>query len=279
MKKTDLIIAVRNEAENLDSLYKNFLNLAVNGIDFGLIFIEDGSSDNTVELLRKLSASNDNVKYFSLSHPYGQGFALSFGISKSDADAVITMDADGSHPFEVVKILADKFLEGLNVVQGHRIVYDREKRFRKYFSYLFNGTFSLLSGVNFLKQNVHFRLMDRKAADIFIKNKRWWYSARVNFKGYEIKSAFIEFSAPERTLGESKFNFIRLFKIAVRLTYNLISLRRFLLLSTLLIGTITLLTYHFPPMIILSCVILVHFYFYFRFNKDDLSRYKILESS
>ena len=65
---------MRNEEENLKFLYKNFLELSVNNIDFGLIFIEDGSSDNTLELLREFSASNENVKYFSLSHPYGQGF-------------------------------------------------------------------------------------------------------------------------------------------------------------------------------------------------------------
>ncbi len=278
MQRIDLIIAIRNEEENLKFLYKTFLDLVVNDIDFGLIFIEDGSSDNTVELLRELSTSNDNVKYFSLSHPYGQGFALSFGISKSDADAVITMDADGSHPFEVVKLMIEKYKSGYNVVQGHRIVYDREKRFRKYFSYLFNGTFSLLSGVNFLRQNVHFRLMDRKAANIFINNKRWWYSARVNFKDDEIKSTFVEFTAPERNLGESKFNFIRLLKIAVRLTYNLISLKRFLILSFLLIGLIVFISILSSPMVILAPIILINFYFYLRFNNDNLLRYKILEN-
>ena len=99
-------------------------------------------------------------------------FALSFGISKSNADAVITMDADGSHPFEVIKLMIDENQKGYNVVQGHRVVYDRDKRFRKYFSYIFNSIFSLISGVNLLKQNVHFRLMDRKAVNLFINNKR-----------------------------------------------------------------------------------------------------------
>ena len=279
MKKIDLVIAVRNEEENLPSLFKEFLELQVSGIEFGLIFIEDGSNDNTLEILRKLSSSDERVQFYSLLNPYGPGFALSFGINKSDADAVITLDADGSHPLRVVKIMAEKYLEGYNVVQGHRMVYDRENRFRKYFSYLFNGTFSLLSGVNFLRQNVHFRLMDRKAADIFINNKRWWYSIRVNFKGYEIRTIFVEFSAPERTIGESKFNFFRLVKMAVRLTYNLISLRRFILLSMLLIVIMTILIYNFPPMVILGFIILIHFYFYYRFNSDDFNHYKILENS
>jgi dolichol-phosphate mannosyltransferase len=253
--------------------------LAGNNIDFRLIFIEDGSSDNTIDLLRELSTLNDRVKYFSLSHPYGQGFALSFGISKSDADAVITLDADGSHPFETIKLMINENSKGYNVVQGHRIVYDREKRFRKYFSYIFNGVFSLISGVNFLKQNVHFRLMDRKARSIFTNNKRWWYSARVNFKDSEIKSTLVEFTAPERSLGESKFNFLRLLKIAVRLSYNLISFERFLVLSSLLIGLIVFITYLVPVMIIFSPIILINFYFYFRFNNDNLSQYKILENS
>ncbi len=279
MKKIDLIIAVRNEAENLPTLFKEFLELQVSGFEFGLIFIEDGSTDNTIEILRKLSSSDERVKFYSLLNPYGPGFALSFGINMSDADAVITMDADGSHPLRVVKLMAQKFLEGYNVVQGHRMVYDRENLFRKYFSYLFNGTFSLLSGVNFLRQNVHFRLMDRKAADIFINNKRWWYSVRVNFKGHQIKSIFLEFTAPERTLGESKFNFYRLLKVAVRLTYNLISLRRFILLSMLLIVIMTILIYKLPLMVIVCFIILIHFYFYFKFNSDEFNHYKILESS
>lgn len=278
MKRVDLIIAVRNEEENLESVLTNFLALSIKNIDFGLIFVEDGSTDNTIKILRELSAAETKVKYFSLSHTYGQGFALSFGISKSDADAVITMDADGSHPFVVVNLMISEYQKGFNVVQGHRVIYDREKNFRKYFSYLFNGTFSILSGVNFLKQNVHFRLMDRKAADIFISNKRWWYSARVNFKGRNIRTTFVEFTAPERTLGQSKFNFIRLSKMAVRLTYNLISTSRFLILSALLIGLILLVSYLFPPMVILTPIILINFYFYYRFNKDNLLEYKILEN-
>jgi glycosyltransferase involved in cell wall biosynthesis len=279
MKKIDLIIAVRNEEENLKDVYNSFLQLSIDGIEFGLIFIEDGSSDNTLGILRGLSASNKKINYFSLLNPYGPGFALSFGISKSDADAVITMDADGSHPFEAVKCMVEEYKKGFNVVQGHRIVYDREKHFRKYFSYVFHRTFSLLSGVNFLKQNVHFRLMDTEAKEIFIHKKRWWYSVRVNFNNNKIKSKLIEFVAPERTIGESKFNFTRLFNLALRLTYNLISLKRFLTLNALLMGLIAFISYLYPPMIIFTGIILFNFYLYFKFNNENFSKCKILENN
>ncbi len=73
-------------------------------------------------LLRTISKEFNFVKFYSLKNDLGQYVALFFGINKSNADAVITMDVDGGHPVYIIRIMIEKYLNGYNLVQGHRVL-------------------------------------------------------------------------------------------------------------------------------------------------------------
>ena len=144
----DIVIAVRNEKESIEEFVDNINHLKIDNARISLIFVEDGSTDGTVDLLREISRK-PNISFFSLKNPYGQGGALSYGILNSKADAVITMDGDKSHPVETIEQMISLFNSGFNVVQGHRLNYKRDNRFRSYFSSLFFYCFTFLYKIKF----------------------------------------------------------------------------------------------------------------------------------
>jgi polyisoprenyl-phosphate glycosyltransferase len=212
-----LVVAVRNEEMTIC----DFVNKAINITDkfpeykFRVLFIEDGSTDNTLTLLKSLKCENANVDAVSLYNPFGQGVALAWGISQSHADAVISIDVDGSHPVEIIKEMIEKFKDGYDVVQGIRIEYNRDSWYRQFASSIYFLVFSLFTGIDLQKQNVHFRFMNRRAYGIFVRNKPWWYSLRTNFSTRDkVRTCYIPFKAPERKAGKSKFNFRRLVAFA-----------------------------------------------------------------
>lgn len=256
MKSVDVLVAVRNEQKTIPGFINEFNNLVPDGINLNILFLEDGSSDGTVELLRNLSKKLNNVKYISLDNKFGQYAALTFGLSLSNADAVITMDVDGGHPIKTAIEMINSHLEGNNLVQGHRIIYKRKKFYRTFMSYAYNLFFYIIVGVNFFKQNVMFRLMDKPTKDKFLSNKNWWHIFKTNFKSKDgIRTSYIEYEAPERELGESKYNFFRLFKLSYKSFFSLLSVYRLIIINIVL-AVLLLLTAKYVS-VILSILVLI----------------------
>lgn len=283
MKSVDILVAVRNEQKNISGFIKKFYELAPNDININIIFLEDGSYDGTVALLRDLSKNLENVNYISFENKYGQYAALSYGLSISKADAVITMDADGGHPIETAIEMINSYLNGYNLAQGHRIVYKREKFYRTIMSYAYNFFFYIIVGVNFFKQNVMFRLMDKSTKEKFIRHKNWWHIFKTNFKTKDgIKTDFIEYAAPERELGESKYGLFRLLKLSYKSFFALLTYKRLIVINIILIGLIYLFTGYVS--IVLSILIaivflLVNISFCLIVNHYPVTKLKIIETS
>jgi glycosyltransferase involved in cell wall biosynthesis len=120
--KIDIIAPVRDEGEILPAFVKNVMAMTLPAeVDLGIIFVEDGSRDRTVSALRELSAENSSVRFFSLRNDRGQAAAVAFGMKQSSAEAIIMMDADGSHPLQIVPEMIARFRSGADVVQAVRI--------------------------------------------------------------------------------------------------------------------------------------------------------------
>ena len=265
MKSIDILVAVRNEEKSVNEFVERMNELAPNNVNINFMFLEDGSSDRTVELLKNLSKNYNNINYISFENKYGQYAALTYGLTVSRADAVITMDVDGGHPIETAIEMIKSYLEGNNIVQGHRIVY------------------YMIVGVNFFKQNVMFRLMDKSTKQKFLQHKNWWHIFKTNFRTDDgVKEIYIEYSAPEREFGESKYNFIRLLKLSYKSFFALLSLKRFIVIDLILIALI----YFFSSyvFIVLSILItmlflLLNISYYVIVNHYPITELKIIETS
>ncbi len=232
-----LVVAVRNEEENMLYFVDRINSLFIPDVTINILFIEDGSTDKTLTVLKSMKTKAENIDYTSLINPFGQGLALAWGIARGKADAVITIDVDGSHPIEIIKQMIEQYRQGLDVVQGIRVEYRRDSWYRQIASRIYFFIFSVVTGIDLQKQNVHFRLMNKKACGIFIRNQPWWYSLRTNFSRRDnIKTSYIPFIAPERTTGNSKYHFRRLFLFAFKSFLTLTKPKRFIVL--LLLGLI-----------------------------------------
>ena len=283
MKSVDILVAVRNEEKNVNEFITKMNELTPKEVNVNIIFLEDGSNDSTVEVLRNLSKKLNNINYISFENKYGQYAALSYGLSISKADAAITMDVDGGHPFETAIEMINLYLEGNNLVQGHRIVYKRKKLYRTIMSYTYNLFYYLFVGVNFFKQNVMFRLMDKTTKEKFLKNKNWWHIFKTNFRTKEgIRCSYIEYTASEREFGESKYDFFRLLKLSYKSFFALLSLKRLIFINMILITLIYFLAKYVS--IILSIIaaavfLLIDISFYLIVRHYPVPKLKIIETS
>jgi len=279
----DLIVAVRNEQDTIIQFIKEVEKINIPDIDISILFIEDGSTDNTVELLDKLTKDKKKISYYSLKNPYRQGVALSFGLSKSTADACISLDVDGSHSIETLKEMIYLYLSGTDVVQAHRVSYKRKSFYRRIGSWLYLYFFSLFTGINLLKQNVHFRLLSNKATKVFLKKNHLLYSFRTKFKKlHNLNIAYVNFSAPERIIGESKFNFRYLVKAAFHSFLTLISYSVLFGILLFIISLSLILSYFINYIIFILSIVLC-FIIFFRYKKlnsiDYLSQIEVLKTS
>ena len=257
VKTIDIIAAIRNEESNISRFITGIRGLNKPGVNIHIILIEDGSTDNTVGIMKEMAIQSNDISFYSLKNPYGQGLALAYGLLQSNGDASITIDADGSHPYKTAEQMIQEFLNGADIVQGNRISYDRKSIYRKIGSKIYFFLFTLITGVNLYKQNVHFRLMNRKATILFKQNRRWWYSLRTKFnRSKKLVVEYVDFIAPERVSGTSKFNFLRLFIFAYNSFLTLIGIPTFIFIN--LIASILIFPFWFimPAFCIISYALL-----------------------
>lgn len=283
MKSVDVLVAVRNEERSIPLFIEKFNELAPHDVKIKIIFLEDGSTDTTIDVLRDCAKAYNNIDFISLDNKYGQYAALTLGLIYSKADAVITMDVDGGHPLETAVEMIKSFLNGNNLIQGHRIVYKRRKFYRSILSSAYNLFFYLIVGVNFFKQNVMFRLMDKSTKEKFMQNKNWWHIFKTNFRISDgIKTEYIKYSAPEREIGESKYGFFRLLKLSYKSFFALLSLKRLILVDAFLIILIFLF-FNYDLIVIALLVamlfVVLNLSFYLIINNYPVHKLKIIETS
>ncbi len=239
MALIDIVVAVRNEEESLPIFLANLASLSLPaGIELGCVFVEDGSTDHTRQILRNSCSHNSRIKYIFLQEGRGQAPAIALGISKSQADAVIMMDVDGGHPPDLIPIMVEEFLAGAQAVQAVRRKINERSRYRDIGTFVFNRAYRLVSGIDTEKQNVYYRLLARPIFKNLVANNRWKHFLRINYHSYPATQvSYVYFDATERLLGMSKYNFRRLVRFAWTAVLSSMSTLRFsLCVSAALLG-------------------------------------------
>ncbi len=215
-KKVTIIIPAYNEADNInpvfDKLEEVFQTL---NYDWDVIFVDDGSTDETLEVLIKLSQKS-NLKYISLSRNFGKDEAIKAGIDHVNADLVITMDADLQHPPSLIPEMIKKWEEGYKVIYAYR----RGKNphvsyFSKLFSSLFWMLLSKLSGLKLEEGISDFRVIDKKVVMVLKSLDEYGLFLRGMVKWVGFKQLGIEYVPDERFSGETTYSKKALFKLAI----------------------------------------------------------------
>ncbi|MCF6365177.1 MAG: glycosyltransferase family 2 protein [Bacteroidales bacterium] len=211
--KLSIVIPAYNEEKNISLLYSQ-IKEALSDYEYECIFIDDGSNDNTFNEIQKLSEKDKKVKGISFSRNFGHQTALLAGLKEARNDIVITMDADGQHPPEIIPKLIEESQKGFDIVNTRRISTADAKHLKKITSKWYYKILNKLTDVKIEHASSDFRLMNKKTVDAFLKIDEKDRFTRGLIKWMGFKQSIIEFEAPERMTGKSKYTFRKMLRFA-----------------------------------------------------------------
>lgn len=215
-KIISFILPVFNEEDNIENTYYHLLIVIkklLKTYDYEIIFVNDGSSDNSWAIIEIIAQNNPKVRGICFSKNFGYQSALTAGYDNAYGDALITMDADMQHPPFLVESMIQKWENGSKIVYARRI--NRDDGFlKKFTAYCYYKLLYAISEVKIPRNVNDFRLIDKQVAFEIkrIKEKARYLRGIVAWVGHN--HDYIDFEQPARTSGVSKYTWLKLFKIA-----------------------------------------------------------------
>lgn len=215
-KMISIVIPIYNEAPNVAPLYETVKSIIKKlPQKFELIFVDDGSSDDSVKKLRQIARRDKRAKIIELARNFGKEIAVTAGIHTAKGDAAIIMDADLQHPPELLPQFVQQWQEGADIVVGVKRYSDKESWFKR----LSSGTFyAVLGKVSTTKITPHasdFRLINRKVIDTFktFTERNRITRGLIDWTGFDRR--YVYFEAPPRLNGEATYSYRKLFGLAM----------------------------------------------------------------
>ena len=220
MEKISVVVSCYNEEKALPLFYEemervrkqDFENIA----EFEYIFINDGSKDKTLEIIKGLREKDSKVRYVSFSRNFGKEAAMLAGLDASVGDYVAVMDADLQDPPALLRQMYDAIKnENYDAVGTRRVTRKGEPPIRSFFARIFYKIINKMSDIEMVDGARDYRLMKRQVVDSIISLREYnrYSKGLFSFVGYNTK--WIEYENIERVAGETKWSFWKLFKYAI----------------------------------------------------------------
>ena len=211
-----IVIPVHNEQECLRELYSRLIKVLdeLPG-EAELVFVDDGSTDLSLDLLHELLARDPRVRVLQLSRNFGHQIAITAGLDAASGRAIVIMDADLQDPPEVIPQLLERWREGFDIVSAVREERRGETRFKRATATLFYQLFQRLAAVEITPGAGDFRLVDRKALDAFKELRENNRYVRGMFGWIGFTQTEIHFVRSERFAGRTKYPLHKMLKFAV----------------------------------------------------------------
>lgn len=216
MNLISIVVPVFNEEANIEHFYTEICSVMEPlPYEFELMFVDDGSKDASIFILDRLAQKDSRVKPLYLARNFGHQIALTCGLDHANGDAVITMDGDMQHPPAFLPILIEKWGQGYEVVQTIRKTTEGVSWLKNATSALFYKLMNALSKVKIQPGGSDFRLMDKAVVESFrrYKERARFIRGMIGAIGY--KQIQIEFVAPKRFAGSSKFSINKMLHFAL----------------------------------------------------------------
>ncbi len=222
-----LIVPIYNEEDNIPLLYQRLKTLMDGLEETELIFIDDGSRDRSLGMIRELHRQDERICYLSFARNFGHQIAVTAGLNFARGQAVIIMDADLQDPPELVPALIEQWHQGYGVVYAQRVKRKQEGWFKRLTAYVFYRLLQQLADVKIPADTGDFCLMDRQVVNFlnampernrYIRGLRAW----VGFPQTAVK-----FERPPRHAGDVKYTFRKSFRLAINslVSFSIVPLR------------------------------------------------------
>lgn len=255
MRKVSILVPCYNEEASLPLLYPELKKLMDKETDYDweILFVNDGSKDNTINLLKELHGKDSRCCYVDLSRNFGKENAMLAGFDYVTGDAMVIIDADLQHPPHVISDMLRKWEEGYDDVYAKRITRGKEPWLRKKFSLMFYSILKRTSRIEVLPNVGDFRLLDKQCISALRKLRESERYTKGMFCWIGYKKTFVEFEQGERVAGESSWNFMSLLKLAIE---GIVSFTTFpLKLATIVGFVISMLAFLYMLYIITKTII------------------------
>ena len=217
-KSVSLIVPCYNEEAALPFFYEAVCEVAsgLKNYDFSFVFVNDGSKDRTLQILRELAAKDERVQYLSFSRNFGKEAAMYAGFCNAKGDYVAVMDADMQDPPsllpEMIRILEN---EEYDSVATRRVTREGEPPIRSFFARMFYKIINRISEADIVDGARDFRLMKREMVDAIVSMCEYNRFSKGIFGWIGFRTKWLPYKNVERVAGETKWNFWKLFKYSI----------------------------------------------------------------
>lgn len=224
-----VVIPCYNEELVLKATHERLINVlsGIPALHYELIFVNDGSQDQTQLVLAALQMNDPNVRVLRLSRNFGHQVAVTAGLEEATGDAVVIIDADLQDPPEVIPEMIDRWREGNHVVYGVRLVREGESKFKLWTAKLFYRIINRLSDTKIPLDAGDFRLLDRKVVEVLkaMPERARFLRGMVSWTGFQQVS--VSYQRAPRHAGESKYPFAKMMHFALDgiISFSLVPLK------------------------------------------------------
>lgn len=213
--KVSIVIPAYNEEENLPEVAARIKEHLSNRYERELIFVDDGSKDQTQRVLQELSAQDPEIHYIELSRNFGHQSALRAGLDYATGDCIISLDADLQHPPRLIPVLLQHWLDGYDIVYTQRRDDEKLSWFKRQTSAGFYRLMNALSSVDFEPGTADYRLIDRRVANVVQQSPdvELFLRGFIHWVGFRQKR--VEYTPEPRFRGTTKYTLRKMVKLAM----------------------------------------------------------------
>lgn len=217
MPLLSVVVPLYNENAGLMHFHESLMDVLREAVgrDYEIIYCDDGSTDNTADIVRRLHEADKRIKLVSFTRNFGKEIATTAGLAKAEGAATITLDADGQHPVELIPDFLERWKVGSKVVIGVRTENQHEGMVKRYGSKLFYAIINRFSTVKIVPGSTDYRLIDKVVREEFVRMTERNRISRglIDWLGY--KRDLIHFKAKPRLHGKAGYSFKKLMKLFI----------------------------------------------------------------
>ncbi|HDR6313701.1 glycosyltransferase [Bacillus cereus] len=214
-KLISVVVPMYFEEEVAQECYNRLKSVMLqNDINYEFVFVNDGSTDRTMEILSEIAANDYRTKIVNFARNFGHQIAVTAGIAAAKGDAIVIIDADLQDPPEVITELIAKWEEGYEVVYAKRKQRKGETWFKLLTAKYFYKFLNYMSDIDIPKDTGDFRIIDRKVADVFnqMTERNRFIRGMMSWVGF--RQTYVEYERDERFAGETKYPLKKMIKFA-----------------------------------------------------------------
>lgn len=215
-KRISILVPMYNEAQGIDVFFTKITKVLESlSVDWEIVCVDDGSSDNTLDLLEAKSKEIDGVKVVAFSRNFGKEAAMTAALDYATGDAVIPIDADLQDPPEIVKEMIEKWEAGADVVCAKRTSRKTDSVMKRQTAHWFYSIFNRISDTHIIEDVGDYRLMDRRVVEVIkqLPEKDRFMKGLFSWPGFKVE--LVEFERAARAYGDTKFNYWKLWNFAL----------------------------------------------------------------